>query len=175
MSQERSAPTRDLDEGTFPLRVLVHEEDERDLAAVTRRLLDAGHRVIPCRKAVAIRAEILATRPDLVLLDPAAGGVVIEDLAVLIGQHPSTADTRVVLHCRTAADGKRQAHRAFAVMLKTPDDAQFAASFARVAREYLEGALPKDDRAAIAERRFSGTQRIAAALGPSERTGSGSK
>lgn len=145
----------------FPLHVLVVEESPAELERITRALTDAGYRVSSRSKTLGARADILMLRPDMVLLDPFAPGLRGDDLALLLGLHPETADTAVVFHCSKLANGARP-RGALGVIHRSQDADAFLREFTSLAEGYLDGALPKEDRAVIAERRFSGTHKIAA-------------
>lgn len=149
----------------FPLHVLVVDEDSAVLERVSRALTDAGYRVTTRANTLGARADILALRPDIVVLDPRASRLRGDDLTLLLGLHPETADTAVVFHC---SEGKGDVRRkgAFGVVRKTNDMNAFVAQFEKLAEQYVVSGLPREDRAVIAERHFSGTHRIASKAEP---------
>ncbi|HEY8947241.1 MAG TPA: response regulator [Polyangiaceae bacterium] len=147
----------------FPLHVLVVDENDQTLERIANALTQAGYRVSTRKNTLGAQADILALRPDLVLLDPSARGLRGDDLTLLLGLHPETADTAVVFHCETPpVDAKRAG--ALGVIQKSSDVAAFLRSFHAMVQTYTQGGLPKEDRAVIAERMFSGTHRVAPAV-----------
>jgi CheY-like chemotaxis protein len=147
----------------FPLHVLVIEEDKAELEKVTRILTNAGYHVTARNNTLGALADILALRPALVLLDPAARHLRGDDLTFLIGHHPEAADTGVIFHCaHPHADARRPG--TLGVISRTGEDRTFLEHFDELAKLYASAALPREDRAVIAVRRSSGKQRVASAM-----------
>jgi CheY-like chemotaxis protein len=144
----------------FPLHVLVMDEDKAELDKVTRILTNAGHRVTARNNTLGALADILALRPDLVLLDPAARRLRGDDLTLLIGHHPEAADTGVIFYCAGQHADVRP-RGTLGVISKAGNERAFLEQFDKLTRQYPTAALPREDRAVIAERRFSGKQRVA--------------
>jgi CheY-like chemotaxis protein len=147
----------------FPLHVLVMEEDKAELDKVTRVLTNAGHRVTARNSTLGALADILELRPDLVLLDPAARRLRGDDLTLLLGHHPETADTGVIFYCATPRADVRP-RGTLGVICKAGNERALLDQFDKLTKLYLTGSLPREDRAVIAERRFSGKQRVASAM-----------
>jgi CheY-like chemotaxis protein len=141
---------------TFPLHVLVVDHDSKTLELVSKRLTAEGHQVTTRATAIGTRADIVSLRPDLVILDVTMPGLRGDDLTVLLGLYPATADIAVILHCPEGKDVRRQTG-ALGVIRKTDDDAAFMRQFRRLAEKLFDGALPS----AAATRKFSGTHRVA--------------
>lgn len=140
--------------------MLVIDEDKSELERVTTTLEAAGYQVSARATTVGTRADIVFLRPDLVLVDPSASGLRGDDLILLLGLYPETADTAVVLYCRSLPDTARRTG-ALGVIQKSADMASFLRRFEELARSYMASGLPKEDRAVIAERHLSGTHRVA--------------
>jgi CheY-like chemotaxis protein len=147
----------------FPLHVLVMEEDKAELEKVTRVLANAGHRVTARNNTLGALADILALRPDLVLLDPAARRLRGDDLTLLIGHHPEAANTGIIFYCASPHADVRP-RGTLGVISKSGNERTFLEQFDKLAKQYSIAALPREDRAVIAERRFSGKQRVASAM-----------
>ena len=144
---------------TFPLHILIVDDDPTTLEVVSKRLITEGHQVTTRGSAIGTRGDIVALRPDLVLLDVSMPGLRGDDFTVLLGMHPATADVAVILHCADGKDVRRQTG-ALGVIRKTHDDAHFLRQFRRLAEKLFDGALPN----AAATRKFSGTHRVAARM-----------
>jgi len=144
---------------TFPLHILVVDDDPKMLELVSKRLRGEGHEVTLRSSAIGTRSDIMSLRPDLVLLDVTMPGLRGDDFTVLLGMHPATADTAVILHCAEGKDVRRQTG-ALGVIRKTTDDAAFLQHFRRLAEKLFDGALPN----ATATRKLSGTHRVAARI-----------
>lgn len=79
------------------LHVLVVDDDEARLALTQDWLRSAGHRVTTRTSTVGTAADVIALRPDVVLLEVIMPGLRGDDLARLFKRHSATRGVAVIL------------------------------------------------------------------------------